>query len=407
MSNSYPRSFLSQLVRLLVASAVACCVAGCDHSETPGQELFELENPTRSWKVPENKPVDLDNVAQMEIDTTEIDFGVVEPNLQTTQEFVVRNTGTKPLSLKRVDRNPAVTVFPKSTLSIPPGEERNLRLAWTPGMDFKDRSSVTVDFRTNDPLRSLLHLELSGQIRSAASIYPPALHADRARPDQPTEMTVLISSQRWEEFDISEVASNLPGLTWNIEPAEAEMLTAHRAKSGWVLRAELPADLPSGEIMNKSVSLQVQPRHGEGEPRKLTIPIRGKVLRRLAVYGEGIDDTGTINFGVLPCGVEHKLTFIVKVRDKQSTLNVRDLRVTPGFIRVHLEEFKESSVPENLYRLTVTLPATAPPCVYRVQRFGKIQFAFDHPRITELTLNVDFVLSGDRRQVFAAWGSNR
>jgi hypothetical protein len=131
------------------------------------------------------------------------------------------------------------------------------------------------------------------------------------------------------------------------------------------------------------------------------------VLRRLAVYGEGIDDTGTINFGVLPCGVEHKLNFIVKVRDELSTLTVRDLHVTPDFIGVRLEPISDSSAPENLYRLTVTLPATASPCVYRVQRFGKIHFEFDHPRIIELTLAVDFVLSGDAGQVFAALGKTR
>ena len=130
-------------------------------------------------------------------------------------------------------------------------------------------------------------------------------------------------------------------------------------------------------------------------------------MRRLAVYGKNIDESGTIEFGVRPYREEHQLKYVVKVHDEVPTLVVRDIQVDPEFVEARLEPYDRPPAPENLYQLTVTLPASAPPCVYRGQRMGKIHFEFVHPRISELTLNVDFALTGEARQVLAHWSEGR
>lgn len=398
---------LSRIVQLFVAIAIVCCIAGCDDAPTPGQELFVLENPTRSWKVPKYKPVDLDTAPRLVADYTEYAVGTVEPHVQQTHVFTVHNVGPSPLTLKRMDQNPIIAILPlEKKLTISPGETQEMRLSWTPNATPRDRSYGEAVFRTNDPKQPELHLVMAASVRSSVSVDPPVLNADRAKPDRSTEMAVLITSQRWNDFNVSDIESNLPGLTWDVEPAEAKHLAALGADSGWLLRAELPTGLPSGEIEGRFLSLQVRPE-GETESRSLEIPITGNVLRRLAVYGESIDETGTIEFGVLPYRQEHKLKYVVKVYDEVSTLVVRNVTVKPDFIKAQLEPYRHPSAPENLYQLTVTLPASAPPCIHRGQRMGEIQFEFDHPRISELTLNVDFALTGEARQVLAKLDNSR
>lgn len=304
--------WLQRVARALaiVTLSHSCWLSGCDYSPQPGQELFDLKNPTRRWKVPTVTAVSLGDVPKLPAPRANLDFGL--------------------------------------------------------------------------------------------AVDPPAFEAPRARPDRPTEMVVLVSSQRWDQFELTNLASSLPGLTWKLEPAEQGLLARFSAKSGWYIRTTLPANLPSGELQGKSLTLEAVSSADERDIRRLEIPIHAKVLRRIAVYGQGIDERGTINFGVLPVGVEHQRKLTVKVNDPLSRLYVTNIAVSPDYLQASLKPIgRDGDNTGNLYRLEVALPATAPVSVHQGERLGTIKLEFDHPRISALTLHADFVLSGKDRHPVA------
>ncbi|MCG8449777.1 MAG: DUF1573 domain-containing protein [Pirellulales bacterium] len=386
------------LVGLFTLLLVLNCL-GCDTALAPGQEIYALKNPTRSWKVPVVKQVDPQDAARLAVDSTSFDFGLVEPHVPATHELTLRNEGRTVLVLKRLNEDPSIQVSPNELLSIPPGKTVDLRLSWTPAAH--TTKPLAVKFRTNDPQQPLFKFQISGEVASTISVDPPMLAAARVRPDRATEMSVLLSSQRWNHFELSNIASDLPGLTWKVEPAGSDRLQSAQAQSGWLLRVELPKGLPPGAITDKSLHVEVKPHQEDASVRQLEIPIHANVLRRVSVYGGGIDQQGTIHFGVLPAGKPHKQNLIVKVHDELPTLKVHDLHVTPDFLAARLKPYRQSADAENLYQLEVALPASAAPCVYRGHRLGKIRFEFDHPRISKLELNVDFILHGGARHALA------
>ena len=371
---------------------------GCDTSLQPGEQLYALRNPSRTWKIPAKTPVALHKHAALAVDQMQLDFGTVERNVPSIKEVTVSNTGKAPLLLSRQDKTPSLRVAPAGSVQILPGESCALQICWKPVA-----SGATVQqlrFVTNAPQQPRLSLDVSGEVASAVSVDPPMLMADRVRPDRPTETRVLISSELWHQFEIRQVSTDLEGLDWHIESADENQLRVTRAKCGWVLRATLPAGLEPGEIRDHSISLQVVPTGSQSaadeQPRQLEIPIRARVLRRLAVYGGGVDDNGTIHFGVQPRGVPHTRKLTIKVHDAQTKLDLSQIQTQPEFLQVDLRPYRDDvdSAEGNLYRLAVTIPADAPEHIARGPQLGKIQLKFDHPRIEELSLGIDFILHG-------------
>ncbi len=187
-------------------------------------------------------------------------------------------------------------------------------------------------------------------------------------------------------------SSSAPRLT-STKPAAWSLQVASTPLERETSRAFAGAGEASRDIeeSNQNVAPDLEnPRWAIDPPRQ------GKEPRRIAVYGEGVDDTGTIHLGIVPTGVRHQWTFLVKVHDEVTSLEVVDIRVVPEFLEVQFQPYGRNHGIRNLYHLRVALPATAPACVYRVHRLGSIEITFEHPRIERLKLDVDFVLQGDR-----------
>ncbi len=79
----------------------------------------------------------------------------------------------------------------------------------------------------------------------------------------------------------------------------------------------------------------------------------------------------------------------LKVRDSEHELKLRELKVSPEFVKVTLKP-TASVATSGLYDLIVEIPRDTEPCGFRGDNMGKIHFAFDHPRIPKLDLLVDF-----------------
>jgi len=380
---------------LLVAVFIALSLGGCDQSAPRERDLIVTKNPTRTWKIP--VPLSSDSLPRqlpkLELHDTAIDFGLVEPRTSNSQVLDIRNQGEAPLIIKFRGEH---SDFSMECAPIPPGAGGKLTLSWTP-LSFFENYHGTVRLRTNDPTQPTPTLAVTGKALYAVAVDPPALLTGRMRPNLSQQTEIVISSQRWDTFSVEGITSSMSGIDFKLIPASEDVLNSLHAKSGWSLKAVLPRGLAPG-VIDQSINLRVNPNPTEAQPRSLEIPIQGQVLRRIAVYGEGVDSNVTISFGTVPVGREYIRRLVVKVHDDDPRLKLSDLKITPSFVNVRLIPYGRESGIDNLYQLEVSLPPTAPKTICWGEQLGSIHFEFDHPRIKELTLGLGFVLHKSTKQ---------
>jgi hypothetical protein len=123
----------------------------------------------------------------------------------------------------------------------------------------------------------------------------------------------------------------------------------------------------------------------------LELPISGRVLRRLAVYGDGLQDNGVVDLGVHPPGHPWRHRLLLKVRDQEADLRLTRVQTQPAFVQVSLAPYGTESG-ARLYHLDLSIPADAPECIYRGAQLGQLELAFDHPRIKDLRLELAFAV---------------
>ncbi len=350
------------------------------------------------------------NFPHVVVDELVYHFGVMAPHELKSHRFKVRNDGAAPLRLQKISTSCKCTLVQLPTEEILPGDEREIEIQWT-SRQSGDTFSQTATIKTNDPENEILQLRVEGEVRNEIAVDPPMFYLPRTRLDRETTATVFVTSQRWGDFSIDDVESSLENLSWEITPASSTELDAVHASSGWKIEITLPKDLDEGNFRH-ALQLVVKKNSPRGdqpnaESKQLEIPILGKVLRRIAVYGKNIDNQGTIHFGTLLTGKEHKLRFLVKVHDELPRLTLTDVQATPDFLEVQLQPYSKHEGSQNIYRLDVLLPATAPEGVHQAERLGQIRLAFDHPRIHELVMKVEFILHNSTLQSLSSTASTR
>lgn len=344
-------------------------------------------------------------------DRIDHDFDVMDPHTIGTHIFTVRNEGNGPLRFldHRSDCKCTVGRFPREP--IPPGGEAEIEIEWkTQSNNERFEHSATVE--TNDPETPQLTFTIRGNVLVHAGASPPQFAFSSVRPGVATESTSIISSQVWESFEIRDISSSLDGLTWQVEPATSEELESQRARCGYRLTVRLPDDLDQGPFTHE-IRFHLQPSHASAEEaREYRLPVTGKVLRRLAVYGPGIDRAGNVSLGVIDSQKGHTHRLIVKVYDQDQQIRLRQSHVHPDFLKVRLMPYATAGVAttdgsestdgsetdvrgtKGLYRLEIEVPAGTLPGRYLGGQSATVHCEFDHPRISELQLRLQFTVAG-------------
>jgi hypothetical protein len=241
---------------------------------------------------------------------------------------------------------------------------------------------------------------VSGDVLVHVGANPPELVMSGIHPGRSESVTTVVTSQVWDRFEIEKLTSSLEGHRWTVEPATETHLEQLKAKSGQQLTIHLPNSLPQGEF-NHWVRFQLTP--SQGDSKMYELPLRGKVLRRVAVYGPGIDMSGTVSLGVIPSQQGRRRRLVMKVRDPQPNLHVDRITCHPEFLQVKVTPYpaKVTST-KGLYYLDIEVPKLSPISRFQSSEAGEVAIQFDHPRIEDLKLRVDFAVSGHRTRFLNA-----
>ena len=322
------------------------------------------------------------------LDEDEFDFGTMEPLERRQHTFTIRNVGDAPLEIEEGTTSCKCTLGEVSDGAIPPGGEGTVTLSWRIGSD-KKFFAHEAEILTNDPENPVLVVRVRGEISMRLVADPAKFALPSVVPGQAASSSVVLSSQVWKDFQVRDFKTSLEGLTWDVEPVDPSTTQRLGFACGHRITIHLPDNLPRG-YFSHWLRFNVQP---EGEsPRLREIPIEGKVLRRLAIYGDGIDSTGTIKLPKVRQGKGLTKYFVVKVRDPDPILKVSKVTTVPDFLEVQFEPNSKFKKP-GAYRMRLEIPSTAPRSVHMGDP-GQLHVEFDHPRLEDIDLKVEFAVLG-------------
>lgn len=368
------------LAVVCVVAAVAARMVGPIASDASSRQPVSTASETYS-----SKPNGHGASPRAVVEKFEHDFGVMDPQTKSSHRFVVKNTGTKPLKLALGETTCKCTFGKLGKSTIEPGEQGNVILAWKTGFNDRDYSHAA-RIHTNDPENRVIDLRVRGIVRVKLAMDPPEFVFAHVAPGSAESMWMSVFTQSWKKFEVVDVTSTLEGLTWSVEPLSREQLDEHAALAGSRVRVTIPNSLPQGFFQHE-LTMHVLTEETES-PVPVRVPIRGKVLRRLAVYGNGIDANGVISLGIIESDKPHTKRFMLKVRDDQRKLDLNRVAVKPDFVNVKIRPKGDES--RGLYEMILVIPADPPIRSLSASNPGRLHVEFDHPRINDLDLQLTY-----------------
>jgi hypothetical protein len=340
---------------------------------------------------PEVPPAADGATPRWDVELKSFDFGQMDPHTIGQHTFLVRNVGDAPLRLldHRSTCKCTASKFPREPIA--PGQAAEVLVQWqTQEGQTRFEESATVE--TNDPRHPSLTFTITGRVLVHVGANPPEFSLPSVRPDTRPSASTIVSSQVYTDLTLRNVRSSLEGLEWTLGPATPEECQKLHAQCGQRLTVQLPDTLPQGHFTHW-VRFEVVPGDGQAEPREYELPLRGKVMRRLAVYGAGIDSEGNVRLGVVPADRVTQHQLMLKVYDQQPELAVERIEVVPDFLQVSLAPYQTASSAAGLYRLQIEVPATAPAGNYQENNAARLTIHFAHPRIAELKLQIHLAVA--------------
>ena len=325
-------------------------------------------------------------VPKVEVVEPVFNFGSMLPETKGKHSFEVRNVGTAPLTLEVASTSCKCTVGGVSANEVAAGGKAFVTLEWN--AKYKDQAySQSAEVRTNDPAIPAFSLKIEGKVRRLFGAEVEELVVPHITPDKATTADVIIYSLNWENMEIVDIKTSLPGIATQVLPVEDPDLERLEAKSARRLRVTVPGNLPSGEFRD-AIRITAASAGNRQEVAELELPLRGKTLNRYTIFGP-FDEHDALLIGQVPQGGGKKMRLTLKLRDEDLALPIKGIVTEPSFIKVSMEPHREANLATpGLYDLNIEVPADAPVCQYMGNSQGSLRIATGHPRVSEIKLKV-------------------
>jgi hypothetical protein len=325
-------------------------------------------------------------VPKVEVIEPVFNFGSMFPDTRGKHSFEIRNIGTAPLTLSVASTSCKCTVGGVSANEVAPGDKAFVTLEWH--AKFKDQEySQSAEVQTNDPVRPRFSLRIEGKVRQPLGAEVLELVVPPITPGKSGIADVIIYSPNWENMEIVEIKTTLPGISTQLLPVEASELKRLEVKSAHRLRVTVPGDLPGGEFRD-IIRIKAAPAGNHLEMAELELQLRGKVLPRYAILGPITERDGLV-LGQVNQREGKTLRMSLKLRDDELSLPIRSIEVVPRYLKVTLEPHKEADLATpGLFDLTIEVPADAPVGQYLGNPHGNVRISTGHPRVPEIQFKV-------------------
>ncbi len=239
------------------------------------------------------------------VGSTEYDFGTMERRGVRSHTFVIRNDGTKPLTLKKGETTCKCTLSSLDSGEVAPGESVEVRLEWTarevgPTLQFQQ----TADILTSDPNNQLIQLVIKGHIVQSVMPRPEVLTMNGLSSGEGTTVAGKVYAYRETEEPLKitdvtflkEPPAGLIDISFT-ELTEQQVKQEPRAYSGQEMVVKLAPGLPPG-----SFSFPVRLTTNLPDAPKVDVFLNGSVDPDISVFGKGFRaarEAGSQHIGTL------------------------------------------------------------------------------------------------------------
>ncbi len=310
------------------------------------------------------------------------EFGDLSTQKTTTRKWKVKNTGEGDLEIWLLGSTCTCTI-PKlkgegTREVIKPGDSTDIELEW------KTRDSIGefgkgATIGTNDPSRPEFMLKVHGMVHAPIVVLPTphegVIPVGDISNDKPNEISLAVFSPEHPDLKIKTLTTSKPNLiVAKPVPLSAKELADIKTKGGYKVVVVFKPGMPLGSFREELV---VETDHPD-QP-KLQFVLAGNA-------------TGPIS--LLP-SVLRMVANSKEGASGQLTMLVREGRPTNFKVLRKPEKLEVSVAPNDTptlkgrYRLTVTVPPGTSPGLID----DEIIFQTDHPKVSELKVPVNIVVS--------------
>ncbi|MEZ6091515.1 MAG: DUF1573 domain-containing protein [Pirellulaceae bacterium] len=333
------------------------------------------------------------------------DFGMMDPLCEAMHSFDIRNEGDAPLVLTGGSTSCKCTLMEGGTQVIDPGESSKVTLFWNSGRK-QDYYEQNASIRANDPLMPEINLKIRGKVRFEVGTSVDEVNFVNLQPDGEGTFELDVFSQLFYEFDIQKIQSTLEDLVWTVEPLDAETLRKRQARSGfrlhlrmptknvdtlfsgvlrlWIDRPEQPLASVNTDLGNaESTSDRPIPESDGGDPLDAEsdtesilreIPVRGRIPRRLVLFGEDLNTESGLQMGIMPSGKPYEKRLVLRCRGEKQPEVLKIGNVEPEIVSAKLEPMQR----EGYYTVIVSIPENAPMTIFNTpQSQGRLEIESD------------------------------
>jgi hypothetical protein len=332
---------------------------------------------------------------RVEVVEPHFNFGQMERGREKSHEFLIRNIGDAPLTLKVGPTSCKCTLSEVNDGVLEPGESTHARLEWSAKSD-QGPLRVTATIITNDPNRRDVELTIDGEIVEASGVQPPEFGFDKVAAGETKSAEVYVMAMLQDELTISsaELTDEVTRDKFDvkIEPVERDKLPLKTARAGVRITLTAKSGLPIGRF-NQYLTLNTDLKEG----KKLHIPVLGRVVGDISVQGKHwIEDEGVLLLGQVhgKTGKKDRVNLFVR-GEKAESVKFEVGSADPPELKVTFGE------PIRLKPTLVHVPVEieVPPGTRPMVRLataqgeeGRIVLKTTHPTMKELALGVRFAV---------------
>ncbi|HEU0049041.1 MAG TPA: DUF1573 domain-containing protein [Nitrososphaera sp.] len=247
-------------------------------------------------------------------------FGNVKQGVEVTHKFQVKNEGTAPLLLDRIDFDlPGLTA--KFKPEIPPGGEGFIQVDWNT-TSFSGPIDLEAKLSSNDPVRPKFTFTLSGSIDPVIEVAPIwggfiSLYADEKK-----EQTLHIINHEQHPLKISSVEKQGAHFTASLKEVQS-------GKS-YDLTITVPAGTPPGHYEEALLLHTNHPKFSE-----VPVGINVLVMRDVHAFPESVDLKG-IDLSILnqnPKLIDNLFENVI-VENRRGDFEIKSIQTDVPFLKI-------------------------------------------------------------------------
>ena len=248
------------------------------------------------------------------------DFGKVKQGVEATHKFQVKNEGTAPLLLDRVDFDlPGLTA--KFKPEIPPGGEGFIQVDWNTA-SFLGPMDVGAKLSSNDPAEPKVTFTLSGLIEPVIEVDPAWGGYISLYPDEKKEQTLHIINHEQQPLKISSLEKQGTHFTASLKEVQS-------GKS-YDLTITVPAGTPPGRYEEALLLHTNHPKFSE-----VPVGVNVLVMQDVHAFPELVDFKG-IDLSTLkqnPRLIDNLFENVI-VENRRGDFEIKSIQTDVPFLKI-------------------------------------------------------------------------